>query len=52
MIYFDKPVRAALVAEAVRLLRPGGYLIVGHSESLSDLRGGLVPVAASIYRKT
>jgi len=51
MIYFDKPVRAALVAEMARLLRPGGYLIVGHSESLSELKGQLVPVKASIYRK-
>ncbi|HEY5506088.1 MAG TPA: CheR family methyltransferase [Coriobacteriia bacterium] len=51
MIYFDKPVRAALVADIARLLRRGGYLVVGHSESLSELKGQLVPVKASIYRK-
>lgn len=35
MIYFDNPVRDALLEEFHRLLRPDGYLMVGHSEGLT-----------------
>ncbi len=51
MIYFDTPVRDALVDEFTRLLSPGGYLIVGHSESL--LRSGhqLERIGPSVYRR-
>jgi len=52
MIYFDNLVRKNLLAEFERLLRPGGYLMVGHSESMA---GGLcnLPSAGkpSVYRK-
>ncbi|MEA3287211.1 MAG: CheR family methyltransferase [Candidatus Marinimicrobia bacterium] len=51
MIYFDKTVREELVNEISRLLRPGGYLIVGHSESLSGINTDLKIVQPSIYRK-
>lgn len=34
MIYFDKALRAELLKEFHRLLRPGGFLLVGHAESL------------------
>lgn len=52
MIYFDKAVREALLGEMYRLLAPGGYLLVGHAESLSGLRGGFVPLAPSIYSRS
>lgn len=51
MIYFDRPVRERLVADMIRLLKPGGHLIVGHAESLSGIRHELQPVEPSIYRK-
>lgn len=51
MIYFDQEVRHKLLVEIARLLKPGGHLIVGHAESLSGMRVGLVPVAPSIYVK-
>jgi chemotaxis protein methyltransferase CheR len=35
MIYFDKTVQSELVQRYSQMLRPGGYLFVGHSESLS-----------------
>jgi chemotaxis protein methyltransferase CheR len=35
MIYFDKPTQQWLVQRFWELLEPGGYLMVGHSESLT-----------------
>lgn len=37
MIYFDKRVKLALIAEIHRLLKPSGLLIVGNAESLTGL---------------
>jgi chemotaxis protein methyltransferase CheR len=51
MIYFDNRVREKLLAEFHRLLKPGGYLLVGHSESLTGLSGGFKSIRPSIYRK-
>jgi chemotaxis protein methyltransferase CheR len=51
MIYFDAPVRARLIAELERLLRPGGLLVVAHSETLGRTRGGFIPLRSSVYRK-
>lgn len=51
MIYFDKDLRKKLVAEFYRLLKPGGYLIVGHTESLIDLHAGFKRTGPSIYMK-
>jgi len=51
MIYFDNTVRKRLLAEIHRLLKPGGYLMVGHSESLHGLVDYLKPVKPSVYIK-
>jgi chemotaxis protein methyltransferase CheR len=51
MIYFDDAVRSALVAECRRLLKPGGYLLVGHAESLGSRAEGFKCLKPSIYRK-
>ena len=51
MIYFDSPTRERLVAHFYRYLQPGGYLFVGHSESLSGLTHPYSYVKPSIYRK-
>jgi chemotaxis protein methyltransferase CheR len=51
MIYFDQAVRARLIAEIERLLRPGGLLVIAHSETLSGIRTGLRCVMPSVYRK-
>lgn len=51
MIYFDNDTRASLLAEIHRLLKPGGYLLVGHSESLTGLTTGFRNIRPSIYVK-
>ncbi len=51
MIYFDKPTQERLVERYAALLAPGGYLFVGHSESLSGLRHSLAYVQPATYRK-
>jgi chemotaxis protein methyltransferase CheR len=51
MIYFDAPTKREVVAGILRHLRPGGYLFVGHSESLSGVNDGLTMVVPSVYRK-
>jgi chemotaxis protein methyltransferase CheR len=51
MIYFDKPTQEALVRQFSAVLRPGGLLYTGHSESLTSVRHELQFVGASIYRK-
>ncbi|MFP4501511.1 MAG: CheR family methyltransferase [Candidatus Hydrogenedentota bacterium] len=51
MIYFDNRVRGRLLDEAYRLLKPGGYLFVGHAESLTGMVSSFKLVRPSVYRK-
>jgi len=51
MIYFDNTVRHGLLNEIHRLLKPGGYLIVGHTESLTGMISHFKSVRPSIYIK-
>ncbi len=51
MIYFDHVVRTRLVMEIHRLLRPGGYLMVGHSESLTGLNAPFKSMQPAVYKK-
>jgi chemotaxis protein methyltransferase CheR len=51
MIYFDRPTQEDLVARLVRQLVPGGYLLVGHSESLTGIRHSLTLLAPATYRR-
>ena len=51
MIYFDRQTQAELVAKFHEFLNPGGYLIVGHSESLVNVRHEFQYVQPSIYMK-
>jgi chemotaxis protein methyltransferase CheR len=49
MIYFDKQIRKRLLDEMYRLLKPGGYLMVGHAESLSGMLSSFQSVEPSVY---
>ncbi|MBK6873957.1 MAG: methyltransferase [Kineosporiaceae bacterium] len=51
MIYFGLDTKRAVVDRIAGTLRPGGYLIVSHSESLKELGSTLELISPSIYRK-
>lgn len=51
MIYFDQAVRQGLISEIERLLKPGGLLCIGHSETLTGIKCGLKLERPSVYRK-
>jgi len=52
MIYFNNVLREELVAKFESQLVNGGYLFVGHSESLSGIKTNLIQVAPMVYQKT
>jgi chemotaxis protein methyltransferase CheR len=51
MIYFDKNTISDLVNKYYQILAPGGYLFIGHSESLSGLTHKFKYVQPCIYLK-
>jgi chemotaxis protein methyltransferase CheR len=51
LIYFDKETQHKVLSEVFRHLCPGGYLVLGHSESLSSEDLPLTPVAATVFRR-
>jgi chemotaxis protein methyltransferase CheR len=51
MIYFDKPTQQSLVQRLSERLEDGGYLFIGHSESLNNISHGLDYVCPATYRK-
>ncbi len=51
MIYFDGPTKDELVGRFADLLAPGGWLYIGHSETILDQRSVFEPVGRTIYRK-
>ncbi|MCL1903584.1 MAG: protein-glutamate O-methyltransferase CheR [Oscillospiraceae bacterium] len=51
MIYFELEVKIALVNRLYDVLRPGGYLFIGHAESIPRDRTKFEYVKPAIYRK-
>jgi chemotaxis protein methyltransferase CheR len=49
-IYFDKPTQATLFSRLGRVLAPGGYLYIGHSENLGAGGEGFRLVGKTIYQ--
>ena len=52
LIYFDRPGRMAVIEKYATLLPAGGFLYLGHSESLYGVSGSFEQVGATIYRRT
>lgn len=51
MIYFDGDTQAEVVRQLSEWLEPGGYLFVGHAESLTRISHSLEYVRPAVYRK-
>lgn len=51
MIYFDQKTKYELVEKFYECLEPGGYLFVGHSESLEREKTRFKYVMPAVYRK-
>ena len=52
MIYFDNQTKCEVVTRLLKHLKPGGYFIVSHSESLNGISDDVQLVKPSIYRKS
>jgi chemotaxis protein methyltransferase CheR len=51
LIYFTRETKRLVIDHMWRALKPGGYLFVGHAESLVGVIEGQRPVKPAIYRK-
>jgi chemotaxis protein methyltransferase CheR len=51
MIYFDRPTARTLAGKLCEQLHEGGYLIIGHAESLDRNPPGLKQLKSSIFKK-
>ena len=51
LIYFDKPTQAKVLTRLCECLVPGGYLFVGHSESVTGIPLPVKQVANTVFRK-
>lgn len=52
MIYFDKPTQQRLVRRFWELLRAGGTLFIGHSESLTGVQHSFEYIQPTVYQRT
>jgi chemotaxis protein methyltransferase CheR len=52
MIYFDRATQQDLVNRLAECLEPGGYLFIGHAESLGGIDQPLNYVQPAVYRKS
>lgn len=51
LIYFDKEVQERILRKLIQCLRPGGYLFIGHSESLAGTYLPLQQDTPAVYKK-
>ena len=51
MIYFDNPTKELVLEKLCKVLRYGGYFIIGGAESLSGIKHGLTYMEPRVYRK-
>jgi chemotaxis protein methyltransferase CheR len=51
LIYFDAATQERLINQFCRHMSPGGFLFMGHSETINTMKVPLTYVAPTIYRK-
>ena len=52
LIYFDKQTQEQVVSRLSEQLLPGGYLFLGHSESIAGFNLDLEQVASTVFRRS
>jgi len=52
LIYFDKRDQESVIGRLIEHLRPGGYLALGHSESMVGTTISMRQVAPAVFQKT
>lgn len=52
LIYFNPDTKRQVIERVLALLKPGGHLYLGHSESLTGICVQLRPVGSAVYEKT
>jgi chemotaxis protein methyltransferase CheR len=51
LIYFDKATQCAVINKLSEKLKTGGYLFLGHSETVSNMQLSLTPVQPTVLKK-
>ena len=51
VIYFDRDTQVVLFNKFCNHIKPGGYLFIGHSESLSGMRLPIRQIAPTVFQK-
>jgi chemotaxis protein methyltransferase CheR len=51
MIYFDNDTKRKVVSRLLAVLKPGGHLFIGHSESLQGFNLPIRAVQPAIYQR-
>jgi chemotaxis protein methyltransferase CheR len=51
LIYFDKPTQLKVVSRLCDHIRPGGHLILGHSETLTGFELPVRPIGTNVFRR-
>ncbi len=51
LIYFDKKTQAHVLTQLCKCLMPGGYLLIGHSESVTGINLPVKQVANTVFMK-
>ncbi|MGA2125857.1 MAG: CheR family methyltransferase, partial [Xanthobacteraceae bacterium] len=51
LIYFDKPTQQTVLEQLCHHLRPGGFLFLGHSETLTGMGLPVDPVGSTVFRR-
>ncbi len=52
LIYFNRPMQEKVINALCAKLKPGGYLFLGHSESITGIIAPVAQVAPTIYKHT
>jgi len=51
LIYFDMETKQSIIRQIIEKMQPGGYLFIGHSESLKGINNNLESVIPTVYQK-